>query len=97
MGQNKLFQTLLSKIRLSRETPNGRIRYPQKTRVHPPHAELPPDLRYDIGSLGPGNLISASEPRGTNYGADPYAYRRGFCLPSPCERTKFVQNYPRHE
>jgi hypothetical protein len=52
MGQNKLFQTLLSKKRLSRETPNDRIRYPQKTRIHPRHAELPPDLRYDIGSLG---------------------------------------------
>jgi len=56
-----------------------------------------PDLRYDIGSLGPGNLVSAPEPRCTNHGAYPYAFRRGFCLPSPCERTKGVQNYARHE
>jgi hypothetical protein len=50
-----------------------------------------------IGSLGPGNLVSAPEPRCTNHGAYRYAYRRGFCLPSPCERTKGVQNYARHE
>ena len=37
--------------RLTRETPNDRIRYPQKTRIHPRQAELPADLRYDIGSL----------------------------------------------
>ena len=40
-----------------------------------------PDLRYDIGSLGPGNLVSAPEPRCTNHGAYPYAFRRDFCLP----------------
>jgi hypothetical protein len=69
----------------------------KRPEIHSRHAELPPDLRYDFGSLGTRNLVSAPEPRCTNRGAFPYVYRRGFCLPGPCERTKGVQNYARHE